>query len=92
MLCNFVQNQSVRNPLDFDLWSLLISTSCNSGHEGGNSSLTDEIRQKFPDLFSEGIGCCTKDGKIPVCADYSTGLNDGLQPNKYPLPTPYHIF
>ncbi|XP_037942585.1 uncharacterized protein K02A2.6-like [Teleopsis dalmanni] len=33
-----------------------------------------------------------KNGKIRICADYSTGLTDGLEPNKYPLPTPDQIF
>lgn len=31
-------------------------------------------------------------GKIRICADYSTGLNDSLEPNKYPLPTQEAIF
>ncbi|XP_037960276.1 uncharacterized protein K02A2.6-like [Teleopsis dalmanni] len=33
-----------------------------------------------------------KNGKIRICADYSTGLNDGLEPNKYPLPAPDQTF
>ena len=33
-----------------------------------------------------------KDGRIRICADYSTGLNDTLEPNQYPLPTPEEIF
>lgn len=31
-------------------------------------------------------------GRIRVCADYSTGLNDSLEPNQYPLPTQEEIF
>lgn len=31
-------------------------------------------------------------GKIRICGDYSTGLNNSLQPHQYPIPTPDHIF
>ncbi|XP_061506862.1 uncharacterized protein K02A2.6-like [Anopheles gambiae] len=31
-------------------------------------------------------------GTIRVCGDYSTGLNDMLQPHQYPLPLPQDIF
>lgn len=31
-------------------------------------------------------------GKIRICGDYSTGLNEALVPNKFPLPTPESIF
>lgn len=33
-----------------------------------------------------------KNGQLRICADYSTGLNNALEPNKYPLPTPDQIF
>lgn len=31
-------------------------------------------------------------GNVRICADYSTGLNDALEPDKHPLPTPDEIF
>ncbi|XP_062541114.1 uncharacterized protein K02A2.6-like [Armigeres subalbatus] len=31
-------------------------------------------------------------GKVRICADYSTGLNEALEGNHYPLPTPEEIF
>ncbi|XP_062557094.1 uncharacterized protein K02A2.6-like [Armigeres subalbatus] len=31
-------------------------------------------------------------GKVRICADYSTGLNEPLEGNHYPLPTPEEIF
>lgn len=33
-----------------------------------------------------------KNGEIRICADYSTGLNDALELNRHPLPTPEEIF
>ncbi|XP_062533427.1 LOW QUALITY PROTEIN: uncharacterized protein LOC134202460 [Armigeres subalbatus] len=31
-------------------------------------------------------------GRVRICADYSTGLNNALEANHYPLPTPEEIF
>lgn len=31
-------------------------------------------------------------GTIRICGDYSTGLNDALQPHHYPIPLPDDIF
>ncbi|XP_058828745.1 uncharacterized protein K02A2.6-like [Topomyia yanbarensis] len=31
-------------------------------------------------------------GAVRICGDYSTGLNDALQPHQYPLPLPQDIF
>ncbi|XP_040155606.1 uncharacterized protein K02A2.6-like [Anopheles arabiensis] len=31
-------------------------------------------------------------GNVRICGDYSTGLNDALQPHEYPLPLPDDIF
>lgn len=31
-------------------------------------------------------------GAVRICGDYSTGLNDALQPHQYPLPIPQDIF
>ncbi|XP_011858363.1 PREDICTED: uncharacterized protein K02A2.6-like [Vollenhovia emeryi] len=33
-----------------------------------------------------------KNGKLRICADYLTGLNDSLESDKHPLPTPDKIF
>ncbi|KAK6741800.1 hypothetical protein RB195_009586 [Necator americanus] len=33
-----------------------------------------------------------ENGSICLCADYSTGLNDALEQNQHPLPTPEDTF
>lgn len=134
----------------FDLWNVPLSSVCN------NILLTDtltmKVKSKFPKLFSDGLGRCTKmkaalklkpgaspvyrkarsvpfaaapvianeytrlihltvfepteysdnaapvvvmkkaNGTLRVCGDYSTGLNDVLEPNSFPIPTPETIF
>ena len=113
---------------------------------------TNELKNKFSNVFQEGLGCCTKskvvlklnkdakpifrpkrpvpyaalemvekellrlqqqgviqptnyskwaapivvvrkaNGKIRICADYSTGLNNSLESHQYPLPIPEDLF
>lgn len=39
------------------------------------------------------IVCVKKsNGRVRICADYSTGLNDSLEPHQFPLPLPEDIF
>lgn len=134
----------------FDLWRVPIDVVCNK--ISCDSELTQEVENRFPELFSNGLGCFNKkkvslqlkpgvkpvfrnarpvpeaartdisielerlqhlgiispvkyspwaapivavkkkNGQLRICADYSTGLNDALESNKYPLPTPDQIF
>lgn len=135
------------------LWNVPLATVCNMITESPQpNSLTGEVKEKFPMLFSGGLGRCNKtkasltlksdarpvfrkarsapfaampaieaelerqlhegvyspveysdfaapivvvkkkNGKIRICGDYSTGLNDLLEPNKFPLPSPEQIF
>lgn len=135
------------------LWEVPWSSICNQVTTAPvNGSFASEAEQKFPDLFSPGLGRCTvtkaslilrpgarpifrkartvpfaasslieeeiarqlhlgvfeavsfseyaapivavkkKNGKIRICGDYSTGLNDSLEANQYPLPTADQIF
>ncbi|XP_011696621.1 PREDICTED: uncharacterized protein K02A2.6-like [Wasmannia auropunctata] len=135
------------------LWDVPFSSVCNKITVSSlQDDLTTETSKKFPQLFSEGLGLCTKpkvsltlkpgakkvfrkarpvlyaaapaieaeierqqhfgvftpvsffdfatpivavkkkNGKIRICGDYSTELNDVLEPNKFPLPIPEQIF
>ncbi|XP_011701515.1 PREDICTED: uncharacterized protein K02A2.6-like, partial [Wasmannia auropunctata] len=135
------------------LWDVLISSLvCNKIVTNSEHDIVAEAKRKFPQLFSDGLGKCTKtkisltlkqgakpvfrkaltvpfaaapviaaeierlrhlgiispvdfstsaapivaikksNGKTRICGDYSTGLNDILEPNQYPLPTPEMIF
>lgn len=46
----------------------------------------------FAEYAAPIVAVKKKDGRVRICADYSTGLNDSLEPNKHPLPTPEEIF
>ncbi|XP_061389855.1 uncharacterized protein K02A2.6-like [Musca vetustissima] len=41
--------------------------------------------------FAASIVVSRKNGKIRICAGYSTGLNNSIEPNQYPLPTAEEI-
>lgn len=136
----------------FGLWNVPLATVCNVVHYGHSQPIAVEAEKMFPNLFSEGLGLCSKtkasltlkanakpifrkarsapfaamplieeeilkqrrqnvyspieysdyaapivvvkkkNGNLRICGDYSTGLNDALEPNKFPLPTPEQIF
>nr|CAD2155480.1 unnamed protein product [Meloidogyne enterolobii] len=47
---------------------------------------------EFADWAAPILAVKKANGKIRVCIDYSTGLNEALELNKYPLPTPQEIW
>lgn len=47
---------------------------------------------EYSDFAAPIVVVKKKNGKIRLCGDYSTGLNDVLEPNKFPLPTSDQIF
>ena len=66
----------------FDLWSIPFNSFCNQVVSNCEDSLTSEVKEKFPQLFSEGLGCCNK---IKV----SLKLKPGVKPvfrNARPVP------
>lgn len=64
---------------------------------GAEKEIDEEINRQIelgvftPIAFSEFAAPIVvvrrKNGKVRICGDYSTGLNDALEPNKFPLPT-----
>lgn len=139
--------------MSLGLWDVPLSTICNNIKTNvQHDNMTKEVMSKFSNLFSDGLGMCTrtkasmtligdakpvfirtrpspfaalqpieeeimrgiheeiysptehsefavliiivkkKNGKIRLCGDYSTGLNDVLEPNRFPLPIPDQIF
>ncbi|KAL7075758.1 hypothetical protein ACQ4LE_005395 [Meloidogyne hapla] len=69
---------------------------------GVKKSVDDEIDRllkmcaikpiEFADWAAPILAVKKANGKIRVCIDYSTGLNEALELNKYPLPTPQEIW
>nr|CAD2161107.1 unnamed protein product [Meloidogyne enterolobii] len=47
---------------------------------------------EFADWAAPILAVRKQNGKIRVCIDYSTGSNEALELNKYPLPTPQEIW
>lgn len=47
---------------------------------------------EYSDFVAPIIAVKKNNGKTRICGDYFTGLNDILEPNKYPLPMPEQIF
>jgi RNase H-like domain found in reverse transcriptase/Integrase core domain/Integrase zinc binding domain/Reverse transcriptase (RNA-dependent DNA polymerase) len=66
------------------------------------TAIEDEVKRQqhlgvftqvsFSDFAAPIVTVKKKNGKTRICGDYSTGLNDSLEPNKFPLPTPEEIF
>ena len=49
-------------------------------------------KTNFSEWAAPTVNVKKKSDKIPICADFSSELNDGLQDHHYPLPGPEEIF
>ncbi len=46
----------------------------------------------FSDCAAPIVVVSKPDGRVRICADYSTELNDSLEPHQYPIPHPDEVF